>query len=87
MFGRPTTEKLANRAEIHTGHHESRRKSVTVAMPRIIGEASSAGRLKSHPQRIALQRHWRLVVEPTQGVSCLIGESHLCRYGYHWGEF
>ena len=33
------TKKLANRAEIHTGHHESRRKGVTVAMPRVSDEA------------------------------------------------
>ncbi len=32
------TEKLANRAEINSGHHESRRKGMPVAMPRIIDD-------------------------------------------------
>jgi hypothetical protein len=30
---RPMTQKFSNRAEIHAGHDESRRKGVAVAMP------------------------------------------------------
>ena len=36
---RPMAEKLFDRAEIHTGHHDSRRKGVAVTMPGVVMDA------------------------------------------------
>jgi hypothetical protein len=44
-------EKLANRAQIDPGHHESRRKAVTVAMPRIVDDPRVFRNIGLEPER------------------------------------